>query len=153
MNRTAKSCILATLSLAVAFGGSGAARAETTHAVEAPKTVLVPGKAGAAKVSVVGRNGWHVNEEAPITLRLKTPAGVAIAKADLSRTDLAESKPELARFEVQVTAAKAGTVQIPAEARFVMCQESACKPVKENVTLVLLVEAEKASKRTAKKAR
>jgi len=129
------------------------ARAESTHTVEAPEVALTTGKAGSATVTVLGRNGWHVNEEAPITLTINAPAGVAIAKAKLSRTDLAESKPERARFDVQVTAEKAGRQPVQAEARFVMCQESACKPVKETVTLMLEVSTDAAAKGRSKKAR
>jgi hypothetical protein len=153
MKRTAFPSFLLSSTLAIGFGWAGMARAESTHAVEAPKVALKAGKTGSATVTVLGRNGWHVNEEAPITLTLKAPAGVAIAKANLSRPDLGESKPERARFDVSVTSEKAGTHQVPAEARFVMCQESACKPVKENVMLVLEVSTEAATKGHTKKAK
>lgn len=153
MKRTAFPSLLLTSTLALGFAWAGMVRAESTHTVEAPKVVLKLGKTGSATVTVSGRNGWHVNEEAPITLNIKAPAGVAIAKANLSRTDLGESKPERARFDVHVTSEKVGTQKVQAEARFVMCQESACKPVKENVTLVLEVSTMDKIKGRANKAK
>ena len=57
------------------------------------------------------------------------------------RADLAASTQESARFDVAFEAAEAGAKVISAEARFVICQETACKPVKETLTLNVEVGA------------
>ena len=48
---------------------------------------------------------------------------------------------ESARFDIPVSAAEAGKKTISAEARFVICQEQACKPVKETLALAIDVSA------------
>ena len=102
--------------------------------------VAVGGKA-TTTVTIATKNGWHMNAEAPITLSLTAPAGISVAKAKLSRSDLAQSTQESARFDVPFEAAEVGAKVINAEARFVICQESACKPVKETLTLNIDVAA------------
>jgi hypothetical protein len=124
------------LALAV-LGASGlAARAdELTHEVQKATTHATPGAPGKAAVTIQGKNGWHVNENAPITLNAKADPGVDLPKPKLARADLTQSTKETARFEIPFTASAAGKKTITAETRFVMCQEQACKPVKETVAL------------------
>ncbi len=61
-----------------------------------------------------------------------------MAKPKLNRADLVESTKDAARFDIALACAAdapAGQKTINAEAKFVMCQESACKPVKETLAL------------------
>ncbi len=120
--------------------GGTALAAETTHAVKKTDGKARPGESALVSVAIEGRNGWHVNADAPITLAVVSEPGVVFDKAKLSRADLAESKPDRARFDVKCSAAAAGKKSITATANFVMCQETACKPVKETVTLALEVD-------------
>lgn len=105
---------------------------------EAKTTVGAKAK---ASVTISGKNGWHVNEEAPVTVKLTPPAGVTVEKAKLTKADLAEHSKERARFDVGFTAAEPGKKAIAGEASFVMCQEQACKPVREKITLSVDVAA------------
>jgi hypothetical protein len=98
-----------------------------------PKVAV--GAKGAASVTIATKNGWHVNPDAPITLALTPPAGVTIAKTKLVRADLAASTQVSARFDVPFEATEAGSKVIGVEAHFVICQETACKPVKETLSL------------------
>ena len=99
-------------------------------------TVAVGGTA-TASVTITAKAGWHVNAEAPIEVALTAPAGVTLPKAKLTRADLAQSTKDAARFDIPVSATEAGKKTINAEARFVLCQEQACKPVKETLALAL----------------
>lgn len=129
----------ALLVVLAAAAPAGLARAEETHDLQRPAQLRVQvGKPGTLSIAVQGKNGWHVNDEAPITLKLSIPDGVAVDKDRLARADLAESSAERARFDVQVTPSRAGEATVTAEARFVMCQASACKPVKESLTLAIV---------------
>jgi hypothetical protein len=125
--------------------GGRAARADDTYEVKASEAKATVGAKGKASVTVVGKNGWHLNEEFPVSLKLTPGAGVAVEKPKLGRKDLAESTKERARFDVAFTASEAGKRTIDAEASFAVCQESACKPVKEKV--VLAVEVAPAGKK------
>lgn len=129
--------------LAVLLGGAGATAAAAAepafYAIEKSTREATAGTASTASVAVVGKNGWHVNAEAPISLTLVADPGLTLAKAKLTRADLAETSLERARFEVAFTPSLAGAKKITGEARFVMCQEQACKPVKESVVLDVAV--------------
>lgn len=123
------------LALALVLAGApGAARADApTHEIQKAAPAATVGAPGRASLTVLGKNGWHVNEEAPITVALKADDGVDLPKPKLSRADLAQSTKESARFDIPFSASAAGKKTITAEARFVMCQEQMCKPVKETV--------------------
>jgi hypothetical protein len=134
--------ILSLMILAAAGFWGGRARAEE-KLYEIQKTeakVAVGGKA-TTSVTIATKNGWHVNAEAPITLSLTAPAGITLPKAKFARADLAASTQVSARFDVAFEAAEAGPKVINAEARFVICQETACKPVKETLALNVDVAA------------
>jgi hypothetical protein len=114
----------------------GAARAEDKlYEVKNTPAKVAVGAKSTTSVTIATKNGWHVNPEAPITLALTPPAGVSIAKTKLARADLAASTQVSARFDVPFEASEAGSKVIGAEARFVICQETACKPVKETLSL------------------
>ena len=113
-----------------------------------PKVAV--GGTGTASLTITAKAGWHVNAEAPITVALTAPAGVTVQKAKLTRADLAQSTQESARFDIPVSATEAGKKTINAEARFVLCQEQACKPVKETLAFAVDVAPAVAAKETKK---
>jgi hypothetical protein len=125
--------------LAQIVGGS--AFADDTHLVKALPAKATLGSATVVSVTIEGRNGWHINSEAPISLKVSPPPGVSVAKQKLGRADLVESTDTKARFDVSATLAEVGAKTISAEATFVVCQETACKPVKETLSLTVSTEA------------
>jgi hypothetical protein len=133
--------VLSTVGLCAALLGvallPGIARAETTHAVVKTEPKLAVGQTDKASVTIEGKNGWHLNKDAPVTLTLTPDPGLELTKAKLARADLAVSTPEQIRFDVPIAAREAGSKKVVGEARFVMCQAEACKPEKETVTLAL----------------
>jgi hypothetical protein len=134
MNRIA----LATAALACGLAlGSASARADALYEVTKTEPKLAVGGTATASVTLKAKGGWHMNAEAPITVALTPPAGVSVPKPKLSRSDLAASTQESARFDIPVSATEAGKKTIAAEARFVICQQEACKPVKETLSLAL----------------
>jgi len=126
---------LVVLAVPLAISVSASARAEApTHEIRKTEPKVVAGTKASATLTIAGRNGWHVNEEAPITVSLATSdAGVTVTKTKLGRADLAESTKESARFDIPFSATDPGKKTINAEAKFVMCQETACKPVRESL--------------------
>ena len=87
------------------------------------------------------KGGWHVNDEAPISGPGAHPRhpGSRSRRRSSPEVDLAASTKESARFDIPVSATEAGKKTIAAEARFVLCQQEACKPVKETLTLAIEV--------------
>jgi len=127
--------------------------AETTYGVVKTEPKLVVGASETATVGIEGKNGWHLNQEAPVSLTLTPDTGLDVAKAKLVRADLAVSKPEQIRFDVPVSAKEPGAKKVVAEAKFVMCQAEACKPAKETITLAFDVAPAAAAKPAARKAK
>jgi hypothetical protein len=126
--------------IALLLAGASAARAdEVVYEIQKIEPKIAVGAKGVATLTIAAKNGWHVNEEAPITVTLTAPAGVSVLKPKLTRHDLTSSSPESARFDIALEASDAGKKVITGDAKFVMCQASACKPVRETVTLAVEV--------------
>jgi DsbC/DsbD-like thiol-disulfide interchange protein len=130
------------LPAALLFGAAivlaaSAARADALYEVTKTEPKLAAGGTATATLTIKAKGGWHMNAEAPITLALTPAAGLTVPKQKLGRGDLAASSVDSARFDIPVSAAEPGKKSINAEARFVICQESACKPVKETLALAL----------------
>jgi len=143
--------IPAILGSALAFSASSARAADALYEIKKTEPKVAIGATGTASLTIQSKAGWHVNAEAPITVALTAPNGVALKKPKLTRSDLAASTKDSARFDIPVSASEAGTKTINAEARFVICQEQACKPVKETLTLAVEVTAPIAAADTKKK--
>jgi len=107
-------------------------------------------------VTITAKNGWHLNAEAPLALKLAPAPGVTVDKEKLARADLTMSTLATARFEVGVTSGESGKKTVQAEASFVLCQEDSCRPVKEKISFDVDVRmpaepAETSGKHAAKK--
>lgn len=120
--------------------GAPAARADgALYEIKKTEPKVAPGAGGTASLTIATKAGWHMNAEAPITVALQAASGIAVPKQKMSRGDLAQSSADSARFDIPFVARDSGTQVITAEAKFVICQESACKPVKETVALNIQV--------------
>jgi hypothetical protein len=141
------------LALALVGATTTAARAADEALYEITKTdvKVAVGATGTASLTIKVKGGWHVNGEAPISVALTPPAGLSVKKAKLTRADLAASTTDSARFDIPVSATEAGKKTISAEARFVICQEQACKPVKETLALAVDVSPAGAAKKSPAK--
>jgi len=129
--------VCASIFAAVALTAGVAAASDSLYEIKKTEPKVAVGATGTASLTITAKAGWHVNAEAPITVALTAPAGVTLPKPKLTRADLAQSSLESARFDIPVSATEAGKKTINAEARFVLCQEQACKPVKETLALAV----------------
>ena len=101
-----------------------------------PSPVKAPqGEKASANVVIATKKGWHLNAEAPLTLKLTPGPGITVEKSRLARADLAASTDSSARFDLALVAAQAGHGEVQAEAGFVICQETICRPIKEKVVI------------------
>ena len=140
-----------TLALLIAMLGATATQAaEALYEITQTTPKVAVGATTTAKLTIKAKSGWHVNGEAPINLALTPPAGLSVKKAKLTRADLAATSIDSARFDIPISATEAGKQSIAAEARFVICQEQACKPVKETLALAVDVTPAAAAKHKAK---
>jgi hypothetical protein len=119
---------------------SATARAvDDAYEVKPSNVKATLGEKATASVVIATKKGWHLNAEAPLTLKLTPGPGITVEKPRLVRADLAASSDSSARFHVALVAAQAGHGEVQAEAGFVICQETLCRPIKEK--LVISVEA------------
>lgn len=147
-----KIALPAAIALALCLAGSTRA-ADDSYEVSKTDASLTVGGKGKASVTISAKKGWHINAEAPLTLKLAPPPGVEVDKAKLGRGDLTMSNEKSARFDVGLTATEPGKKIVEAEAGFVLCQEDSCRPIKEKVALAVDVASPKPSrgKQPAKK--
>ena len=113
------------------------ARADDTYQVSKTDAVVAVGIPGKASITVSAKQGWHLNAEAPLTLKLGSTPGLQTEKTKLGRADLALSTETQARFDIGVTASEPGKKTLEADVGFVLCREDACRPIKQKVSLVV----------------
>jgi hypothetical protein len=114
---------------------SAAFAADESYDVKPKAAKATVGEKATASVTISTKKGWHLNAEAPLTLKLTPGPDVTVDKPKLTRADLAASSENSARFDVSLAVARPGTSEIAAEAGFVLCQESECRPIKEKLTI------------------
>jgi hypothetical protein len=119
----------------VVLAGATARAADDAYEVKPSSVKATLGEKVMAGVAIVTKKGWHLNAEAPFTLKLTPGPGITVEKTRLVRADLATSSDSAARFEVALVAAQAGHGEVQAEAGFVICQETLCRPIKEKLVI------------------
>jgi hypothetical protein len=123
--------------LLVLFFPAALVAADGTYEITKTDAVGAIGSQTKTSVTVTAKQGWHLNHEAPFTLKFSTLAGVQTPKNKLTRPDLAVSTDTVARFDVPLTPTVAGPQKVEAEAGFVLCQDTACRPIKEKVSFMV----------------
>ena len=117
------------------LAGATARAADDAYEVKPSPVKATLGEKAFASVAIASKKGWHLNAEAPLTLKLTPGPGITVEKTRLARADLVASTDSTARFDVALVAAKAGHDEVQAEAGFVICQETLCRPIKEKVVI------------------
>jgi hypothetical protein len=100
-----------------------------------------PYKAGELSRFVVNlepRGEFHVNQEYPIEISLKSE-GASFPKASLARPDAAQFDEKKARFDVPFTAKAAGDHKILANVKFAVCTDENCVPDERDLALAVAV--------------
>jgi hypothetical protein len=114
---------------------AGAAQADDAYEVKPSTVKATLGEKATASLTIATKKGWHLNAEAPFTLKLTPGPGITVEKPRLARADLAVSTDSSARFDVALVASQAGHAEVQAEAGFVLCQETICRPIKEKLAI------------------
>lgn len=101
-----------------------------------------PYKAGELSRVVVNlepRGIFHVNQEYPIEISVKSDTETSFPKATLMRPDAAEFDEKKARFDVPFTAKAAGEHKILANVKFAVCTDENCVPDERDLALAVAV--------------
>lgn len=91
---------------------------------------------GDARVDVrlTGRNGYHVNQEYPIKLRLDPTQGVKLTKTTMVRADASAFEEAQAVFPVGVTPETAGRKALHGTLSFSVCNPQNCLLERQDVS-------------------
>ncbi|NVB85316.1 MAG: hypothetical protein HOV81_43535 [Kofleriaceae bacterium] len=143
---------------AVAGSPEGTTPAGTPTPVDDPRFHLQPeegaltvdkgeAKAGAeatAAVKLAPATGYHIATDYPIKLTLEAPAGVTLAKTEMTaggRNKLQGDAQTLSEqnlaFAVKATAEKAGAYEIKGVFKFGICEKDSCHPKKQPITITV----------------
>ena len=97
------------------------------------------GAPGKLQVLLEAKGGYHVNQDYPIRVDLKAPAGVKLDKPSLGKPDAAEFGEHKARFDVPFSADK-GAHQLSANVDFAVCTPETCVPDQRTLAVSLSVK-------------
>ena len=86
------------------------------------------------------RGVFHVNQEYPIEITLKSDTDTSFPKASLAKPDAAQFDEKKARFDVPFTAKSAGDHKIMANVKFAVCTDENCVPDERDLALAVAVK-------------
>jgi len=95
-------------------------------------------KESALELTLEARGGYHVNQDYPIRVDVKAPAGVKLAKASLGKPDAATFNEQQASFKLPFSAS-AGAHDLTAVVDFAVCTKETCVPDQRTVALAFQV--------------
>lgn len=111
------------------------------------KVGTAEGKAGAessASLEVTPASGYHMATDFPIKLTLEAPAGVKLAKAELTaggrdklQGDATSLTEQSLAFAVKATAEKAGSYEIKGWFKFGVCDKDSCHPKRQPIAITV----------------
>jgi hypothetical protein len=97
------------------------------------------GSAATLKLVLEARGNYHVNQDYPIKIDLKAPAGVTLPKASLGKPDASEFGEKIARFELPFSAT-AGAYELSADVDFAVCTPETCVPDQRKLAIKVAVK-------------
>ena len=100
---------------------------------------VAKGAQGTVTLRILPKNGGELHKEAPIGLKLKGPANVALRKAKVGRPEL-EMDGLNGSFEVPFTGSAAGKGAIEGDLSFYICTEKVCLRQEHQSSLPVAVE-------------
>jgi hypothetical protein len=107
--------------------------------LEAPKTPVKAGQAGALDVVLVAKAPFHVNDKYPIKLKLKETPGIKYQNLVIGK-DAAKVETMKAVLPVAFTPDAAGKRTVAGQFAFSVCTEDKCLMEKRDLALDVTVE-------------
>jgi hypothetical protein len=96
-------------------------------AIEAPAKAT-KGSSGTARIAISPRAPWHVNLDYVPKLKIASPGGIALDRAEQKGPDAERFDADGLAFVVPFRAEDKGAQQIAGELQFAMCADDACAP-------------------------
>jgi len=112
-------------------------------AIEVPADAKA-GTEAVAKITVTPGTGYHVNTEYPIKLKLTSPQGLTLAKADFTAGGHDKAKGDAdaldekqLAFAVKLTPSASGSYTINGSFKFAVCDRDQCLAKKETIAILV----------------
>jgi hypothetical protein len=106
----------------------------------APQGAAATNRESQVDVRLVPRNGYHVNHDYPIRLRVTAPAGVTLPRAEYDRAAASEFGDPRAVFGVKYTPTSAGAKEFQADFNFSVCNPQTCMLERQHLTWSVTAE-------------
>lgn len=104
-----------------------------------PAPQYLAGQAASLRLVLQAKGGYHVNQDYPIRVDLKAPAGLKLAKSSLGKPDAAAFGEQSASFDVGFSADK-GAQYVSATVDFAVCTADTCVPDQRTVATAVNVQ-------------
>jgi hypothetical protein len=108
------------------------------------KGVAKAGAEATAAVKLAPKPPYHLATDYPIKLTLEAPAGVKLAKTELTaggrnkaQGDATTLTEQALAFAIKATADKAGAYEIKGVFKFGVCEKDSCHPKKQPITITV----------------
>jgi hypothetical protein len=106
--------------------------------VQAPPPSIKAGKKASLSLTLLPHGGYRLMADGPVELRL-TGEGVKLPRPALHREDAVDARAEAPRFELPLTAERAGSAAVAADCTFYLCRDTRCRPVTTTVRWTLTI--------------
>jgi hypothetical protein len=97
------------------------------------------GELGQFAISITPKGEFHMNDEFPTTITVRSVDGVTFPKSELEKDDAAQWARESARFDVPFTAT-AGQHRVVCDVSFAVCTDENCIPEERTLAVLLPVQ-------------
>jgi hypothetical protein len=98
-------------------------------------TELKVGEKGVLSIVINPGAGKKVHDQAPLTISLKAPKGLTLAKAKLGQADALNKGNKAPEFAVELTATAAGTQMTEADLQFFVCTDHWCERQQQHIAV------------------
>jgi hypothetical protein len=102
---------------------------------------VAPGSEAVARLVIVPKGAYHINQEFPTELTLTPPDGVKLEKTEYALEDAEKVDDNQLVFAIKATPATAGSFQVDGKIKFAVCLgEEDCEPKRRQVSFTVAAQ-------------
>jgi len=121
--------------------GAGLAAEEPNFTIDTSKSSqeIKVGEKGVLSIVINPGPGKKVHDQAPLTISLKAPKGLTLAKTKLGQADAATKGSKAPEFNVELTATAPGPQMTEADLQFFVCTDHWCERQQQHIAVATTV--------------
>jgi len=108
--------------------------------ISASSKQLKVGERGKIVIAIVPGADRKVHKQAPLSIDLRSPAGIVLDKAKLGRSDITQDSEKRLELTVGFAAKTGGEQSVEANATFFICTDKWCQRMTERVVIPVNVQ-------------